>query len=925
MAAQRVFLGGRRPWLDAAAELLVARSSSAHYVDLRHLVVVLPGGRAMRRLLEHLQRHAEARSLALIPPAITTVGNLPELLFERERPSAGGPVRDLAWLRALESAPADDLALIAPRPPDRDDTLAWSDLAATLAGLHAELTGEGLAFADVATRCADLPAFREAPRWEALARLQRRYLDDLAALDLDDPDEARHAALRSGACRSERDLVLVGVAELGRVPRAMLDRVADRVTALVLAPEERADRFDDLGCLVVEAWRDAALDVPDELLDLVDGPSDQAAAVLHAIARFGGRFTGDEVVVGVPDAEVVAPLAQQLAAHGIPSRDAAGAPVARSAPFRLLAALADYLEHDRLADLAALVRHPDLERHLRNAFPPGDPARLDDWLTGLDRCASRHLMTRVPRAWPADGDRPTTLDRMHAALEALIAPLRSDPQPLRAWSRPALAVLDALYGELPAAGGSPDERLLARCCLTVAGSLHERADVDPRADRVAPAHVALRFALRAVEGATVPAPMDEAAVEFLGWLELPLDDSPAMIVTGLNEGKVPAAPAVDAWLPEPLRRHLGLLDHDRRYARDAYALSAILLGRTAVRLVAGRRSRASDPLAPSRLLLAGPGDAPARRVLRFYESSGELGALAGELRAGREQSAVVVERPPALRPGGSFKVDQLKRYLASPYTYYLEQILGLRGSDDGARELDTGAFAQLAYAVLAAFGRLDGGRSTDPVAIATTLLSLLAAEADARFGEHPRPAVRVQLAVLGERLRAFAAWQAAWASRGWRIEHVEVEAPEGAATLDVDGEPVALHGRMDRVDVHDATGERAVFDYRTGDSAKAPEQTHREKGVWVDVRLPLYRHLTRALGVTGPVRLGYIVLPRAEGQVKEHLADWSEAELQEADEVARGLLRAIRSGAFWPPTQPSSRSDDRLAPLVRGALAGTAP
>lgn len=923
MPIQRVFLDWTLPGLDAAAEHLAARSSSAEYVDLQHLVVVLPGGRAGRRLLELLQRGAEARSLPLVPPTITTVGALPELLFEPERPAATGLARDLAWLRALEATDPDDLRLLSPRPPERDDTLAWADLAATLAGLHTELTGEGLSFADVAERSRALPAFSEGPRWGALARLQRRYLDDLARLDRDDPYAARRAALDARACRSAREVVLVGVAEVNAVLRAMIVQVADRVTALVLAPASLADRFDALGCLRVDAWRDAALHVPDALLDIVDTPSDQAAAVLHAMAGFGGRFASDEIVVGVPDEEVVAPLEQQLALHRIASRNASGIAVSRSAPFRLLAAVADYLEHGRLSDLAALVRHPDLERHLRAGFGDDTELRLGDWLTWLDACAGRHLMTRAAPPWPHDPQHPGAVERVHAAVDAAVAGLRGAPRALRAWSEPMLALLSTVYGSLPSSGGSPGARVTARCCLAIAQAVHEREALDPRADRVTDGYLALRFALRAVEGSAVPAPAGEAAVEFLGWLELPLDDAPAVIVTGLNEGRVPAATAVDPWLPEALRRHLGLLDQERRYARDAYALSVISGSRQAVRFIAGRRSRASDPLAPSRLLLTGPSDAVARRVLSFYEATPPMAPLVGAIEAGRTESAVVLPGPTAGPPRSALRVSELGRYVKCPYSYYLEFVLNLKESDDAARELDAGAFGTLAHVVLAAFGRSDGGRSTDASVVREALRTLLDAEVAARFGEHTRPAVRVQVELLRARLDALATWQAGWAADGWRITHVEATPPPGEeARFEVDGETITLSGRIDRIDRNELTGQSVILDYKTGDGGKTPADTHQSKESWIDFQLPMYLHIARALKIDGPLRVGFVSLPRDTDKVRVHLAAWSDADLREADDAARDVVRSILRSVFWPPKPPSSGAffRDRFDPIVRATV-----
>ena len=54
-------------------------------------------------------------------------------------------------------------------------------------------------------------------------------------------------------CRTDRDIVLVGTVDMDRSQRAMLDQVADRVTALVFAPDEQMAEFDEHGCLAGRA------------------------------------------------------------------------------------------------------------------------------------------------------------------------------------------------------------------------------------------------------------------------------------------------------------------------------------------------------------------------------------------------------------------------------------------------------------------------------------------------------------------------------------------------------------------------------------------------------------------------------------------------------------------------------------------------
>src|SRR5439155_17417631 len=117
----------------------------------------------------------------------------------------------------------------------------------------------------------------------------------------------------------------------------------------------------------------------------------------------------------------------------------------------------------------------------------------------------------------------------------------------------------------------------------------------------------------------VPPEVAGDAVELLGWLELPLDDTPAAIVTSFNEGFVPTSLNSDLFLPNELRRRLGLYDNARRFARDAYAVSLLRHARRDVVWLVGRRDADGNPLIPSRLLFA---TEPARlpeRVLRFLQ------------------------------------------------------------------------------------------------------------------------------------------------------------------------------------------------------------------------------------------------------------------------------------------------------------------
>jgi hypothetical protein len=84
-------------------------------------------------------------------------------------------------------------------------------------------------------------------------------------------------------------------------------------------------------------------------------------------------------------------------------------------------------------------------------------------------------------------------------------------------------------------------------------------------------------------------------VELLGWLELPLDDSPVLVLIGFNEGRIPESINADAFMPNSLRTRLELTDNRRRYARDAYALTAVMHSRRRLVLIAGRTDVKGNP------------------------------------------------------------------------------------------------------------------------------------------------------------------------------------------------------------------------------------------------------------------------------------------------------------------------------------------
>ncbi|HSJ06148.1 MAG TPA: hypothetical protein VK936_05560, partial [Longimicrobiales bacterium] len=152
MSGGRIHVGWDWPALRCAATLLADRYAVAGELRLRDCVLVVPGARAGRRLKELLVDEASERCIRLIPPRVTTIGHLPELLHVPPLPLADGAFARRAWARALQRVPRSRLQVVFADPPASSDLRGLLALARRVEQLHVAVGAGGLTFGDVARR-----------------------------------------------------------------------------------------------------------------------------------------------------------------------------------------------------------------------------------------------------------------------------------------------------------------------------------------------------------------------------------------------------------------------------------------------------------------------------------------------------------------------------------------------------------------------------------------------------------------------------------------------------------------------------------------------------------------------------------------------------------------------------------------------------
>lgn len=972
MPITREFLDVTRPALPEAAEYLRERFATARTFDLSRVIVVVPGGRAGRRLLEILVDLAEANGLMLSPPEIVTIGGLPERLYEPKLPFATTLTQRLAWAKTLRETSPDSLRQLMPRSPESPDDPAWLAWGDSLRKEHAELAADALDFSHVAELITGRVGELEVARWRTLRDIQERYLRLLDELQLWDLQTARLTAVIKGEYHTDQPVILIGVVDLNQTQRDMLDQIAHHVTVLTPAAPEWIPWFDEHGCLNAEAWNDPEklpVQLDDDQWEQVEGPVEQAEAVVRQIAAYEGKFRADEITVGLADESLVPQVERQMRQCGLVARWGPGKPLAETRPYRLLDVIARWLRRDGYAQWAELLRHPDVGDWLARSGVRAD------WLARLDEFYNEHLPASLHEELFAEELDSEDLDSEDAAAEASLSggeesqdvessgaiDYRAEyhaetrrtllqvvqavrhwlrelsgettndqavksggaARSLEAWSGPIQRAIQTIYSE-PLDLGKEQEAEVWQACQRIGRTLEDFEKVPDRLRPRLKVDEAIRLVIEQSAMATVAARTDPAAIELVGWLELPLDDAPAMIVTSLNDGHVPQSVNADPFLPNTIRSALRLDDNARRFARDAYALGVIRASRLDLHVIVARRDANHDPAAPSRLLFATNLETVARRALRLFDpphAESTPASLPGAFRPTRAKSSFSAPTPAellerfgekALAEPLRLTVSDFKSYLSCPYRFLLSKVARCEAVTDEARELDGGAFGSLAHDVLGAFGASDLKHSADATKISEFLWATLTARVFAQFGARPRPAVQVQVEQLRLRLAAFAEIQARRGDEGWRIAYVEEMTTRQQVRIPVDGVEFLLVGRMDRVDLNGTTGRYGVFDYKTSDHGDGPLKTHRLRdGSWVDLQLPLYRHLAKALEIPGTVELGYVLLPKDVTKVGFVMADWSDEDLAGADAVAWEVVRRIRRREFDPsPDFTTSRYDD---------------
>ena len=895
---ERIFMGWERPLIEGAAAWMASRfatSAAGNGIDFQRALVVVPGRRFGREFVAEVVGIGEKTDAWVSPGRVITPGELSGLLLDDGVERASGLLRSMAWGEALRRLPRNEFEAILERRPDDESASEWLRLGAMVDSSVGELGRELLTAAAVAD-CADgVQDSGDGPRWRAIAAAQKTYEELLDGAGVRDGHMGRLERVRSGAMTPVEgwsEIVLIGVVELDRVSRFALAGCGVPVRAIVFAPESEADAVDEFGC-VTSAVRDRVA-IDGRHVEFAENMSEGAKRVVGRIAAWtsGADAPGAAEAISARDITVCAPepaiaLELSLAAAGVEGlafHDAAGEEIGLASVVKLLASIAEFVREGTSEALAKLVKRPEIEIWIERTVEV-----RSGWLDRLDRSAIAApgvLVGEYDGEDAAVGNAALELCRevstpgagLIARLDGLIALLE------RVYEGVELSEREA--GAMKAIAG-----VVAECR---AGSAWVKSIDGWRA---------IELVLEAMSDARQPETSRRGEVEVLGWLEAAVDRAPYVAVLGLNEGMIPAGRVEDALLPESMRRVLGMATGETRAERDAYLMEGLIRSREkggGVWFVCAKQDAEGNPLKPSRLLFRCGDEEALARVERMVQESPQRARFEAEERIDGEEIAGEAAAFPLaplqeMEPPREVRVTAFREYLRSPYVFFLKRVAGLKELSEPSPEADQSEMGIVLHAVLSEFGPKESGSLLREDDIAAWALDRFAALASESLRQRGNAVHDIQIEVAKRRLRTFAKVQAEHAAKGWRVHSTERE-PASPIVFKVPEGTIGLTGRMDRIDVREGADgmEWLVLDYKSADKPKTPDKAHQKGDDWLDLQLPLYVFLLKAMEPEAEVvKAGYFQLPKASAEGVIEFASWDGSALAGAIERAREVAGAM--------------------------------
>ena len=920
--------------------------------SLAYVMVVVPTAQSGRNLRLALAQEANRRGWGgILPPRVV----LPmHLVVPAEREFRDASETEIAALfqQYVKANRASLLKLnLLFLPEDFDDLTARFALLDQLSDIWRVLAGRGLLMRDVLGLAGGFLVAQlgeERHRWEQLAELEQGFFECLHDHGLAYPTESVQAAKTQAAIVGDEisEIVLPALSDPIRVFEDVIKQQVEHgkpVTVLLHAAAVDIGCFNDWGRPLTEAWTGCRRPDLTSMTDANIVTTADGAALAEAVASDFPPSDGDSAIpaLSLCDGDLFESLAGAFMKRGYVVHNPERHSLVRSSLGRMIDNLMSVYTESELPwkSFTALFRSDDVLSAM--GLYGSDRARV---LEGLDLVQNTFIPLSVPDdfAFPPtdDGDDDARQRRNRGLMDAFIAKGREflavidgrkKGSPLADFIR---AMLQWIFARRRIGVGAAEKEFLA--AIDSARDFLNVFDSDAVRSIEFSVREFAALVRRELDAAVYSLEPDSAdAIRTEGWLELAWSLADRFALAGFHEGKVPDSVVGHPFLPDALRKALGLCSNEDRLARDTWLLSELFGSHATadIRLYVARTNDDGDICRPSRLLYLCSDAVLASRIECIF------GDAPVEPRDRSRSVEWPLHLPDEVAVSDHFSPSALDTYIKCPFTYLLKYGLRMQPYRD-KDELGADDFGTLTHKALELYARTQISRGDDQLTDAEEIKSLFRTRIfpvlRARYGKTTLN-ISLQLEAIEGRIGNFATVQADWARQGWRIRAAELEIgdwkSDDAEKKYIDsGLGFKVHGIVDRVDENinpDAKKRFCVIDYKTWDSKSLSNHVYTSDRGNIQPQLDFGRKFgyptfkignanaeRRVLSVQLPVyaacvskvmdgfstadsELKYLILGKSAGTTC--FVALAEEAASAALETARRAAECIRANIFWPP------------------------
>lgn len=934
------YLNSSIPLVHAVTEWLCkkARTTFAGVPALDHLLVLVPTRQAGRRLRESL---AEAFPNGCIPPKTLPASTLLQPPQELENPVISR-IESIALLaKLLEKADLTDYPALFPsegHPANQNFT--WSlAISVQLHQLWNALEESALCMSDVADRIGELLQDEdldvEIDRWSDLAKLEKRFFSAIEDQCLTPTPLAAKIAVQSPNLPAEcSEIVLPALVDGVPAFYQALNQIPSEisVTALIQFDGDTECAFDNCGVPKPSFWNSTEAP-PISIEENCIHPAQESADQAEAIAAYFDSIPDNEALpaLGMADANLFNELESAFLNRNIRIHNPAGVPLSSSSLAMLIQQIRSFNKDAPFSLLASFIRQADTAR--LTGISSDDNARI---LKALDEVQNAHIPQSVAETLKFCSDelemlstanefkhyeeaRVPGLKLLKKTIEDLLSLLAVDPS-----HSPIDQLIDKLKlffkGRILTEINTIDRELAAAASKIL--DLHDSTKTALIQENLSANETSQLFDEMMKNSIYQLEPSSETEILTEGWLELIWNPSREIVISGFNEGSIPMSVVGHAFLPDRLRKAMGMLCNEMRTARDIYLLHALTSTRQrgAVQIHLERVNSTGDVRKPSRLLFKCDDHTLADRAKRLFAESETTPPERPRILP--ESWKLNLPLPDDKSAPKSLSVSHVSSYLKCPFSFYLEKILNMSSQDDRTEEMNPMVFGSLCHEAIERFGESPLVNSTNSDEISDFLEAQVYTIAKQRFGA-PMPAViQLQTKTAAKRLSFFAEEQAQRTADGWQIA-----AGEKSLRHSVNG--ITIRGRADRIDYHPTSKTVQIIDFKTwnklpSDKGKSKFASRsgsivefaEERGMHLytldekdgyaltDMQLPLYMLMmpTKFLKDNNTkIECAYFVLGESRPNCK--CLAWNLGQhRQDILEDLHLITESIKNGIYWPPS-----------------------